>query len=430
MKKNNIENLPELQGRFDHTYLDGIFLVVNAIPDAYLLLDAPQCGYDRACSLYATHDFFSDLIRNGSNHRICCTSVGGGQNIIRDRSDHIAHLLRKVGREKDCSAILLASIPMAFITGMQYDNIARKVQKYLKASLIETQAGSLRGDWLDGYDETLLAIAGKLDLRRDLKQRNNVAIAGYLFDRNEGDHTANIKELGRMLKGLSLNLVSVWLSGCLFSSLRDIEKAGTIISFPYGRRAAREISRRTGADLLELDLPFGLENTRRWINAVGAHCGRKRQAGVYLGDELRKVVPLSRLLVSKYFTGRRFAFSGDPYLASAFAGILAELGAQVDHAIIFASRKADRDLAPDACAGSNTLYAPLFKEAYDLDTSRTDMFVGNSYIFNLLRSKDNRKPYVELGFPSFYYHCLTESPFLGARGYINFLNRLTNAFCK
>ena len=373
---------------------------------------------------------FSDLIRQDSRHRICCTGIGGGKNIIWDRNEYITRQIMQMDKEKDCSVIFTASIPMAFITGIQYDHISRKVQKLIRASLIDTPAGSFRGDWIDGYEETLLAIANKLKLKNNLKRKGAVGIVGYLFDRNEGDHTGNLKELGRILKGLSLDLVSVWLSGSPYAGLHDIEKAEIVISLPYGRSAAKQIARKTGADLLELNLPFGLGNTQDWINTLANRSGRKRQAHSLIKQELGRVVPLVNLLVSKYLTGRRFAVSADPYLAYALTTSLSELGAETDHAVIFGAEQANQNLVSYNRSGFKTLYAPSFREVFDLDTSKTDLFIGNSYYFNLLRTKDNRKPYVELGFPSFYYHCLTTRPFMGFNGQIIFLNRLANSFSR
>ena len=66
---------------------------------------------------------------------------------------------------------------------------------------------SMRSDWLDGYDETLCALAGTLGPGKGKKVRGTVAVVGNMYDRNEGDHTGNMDELRRLTRALGLDLV-------------------------------------------------------------------------------------------------------------------------------------------------------------------------------------------------------------------------------
>ena len=422
----NIENFKEIQGKFNHTYLNGVYLAMNAIKDSYLLLDGPSCAYNKLHSIAKTHDLFSDLIRQNSTHRICCTRVRANQSIVNDRSDEISRLLLRISKEKDCSAVFTCSMPMATITGIQYDLIVNETQNKTKIPLIEIPSKSLQGDWLDGYEETLISIARKINFKENLKKTNNVAIVGYMFDRNEGDHLGNLKELQRIISGLSLNLVSVWLNGGSFCELQNIEKAQTIISLPYGRRAAREIAKKTKSDLIELDLPFGIKNTKDWISAIAKKLNRAKEAKVLIEKEIQEIAPIVNLIAPDYFMGKTFSFYGDPYLTHAITNSLMELGGKIDHAIIFGTPNSNKNLTFYNTPSFQIFYEPIYGDAFNIDTSKTDLLIGNSYIFNLLQTKNNQKPYLELGYPSFYYHCLITSPFLGFKGYINFLNRIVN----
>lgn len=56
-------------------YLHGVYLAVNAIPDACLLVDAPACAFQKAEQIFGTHDLMSDLLDADSRHRVVHTSL-------------------------------------------------------------------------------------------------------------------------------------------------------------------------------------------------------------------------------------------------------------------------------------------------------------------------------------------------------------------
>ena len=424
--RKSLSKIPKMiQRKLNHTYLNGVYLAINAIPDVYLLLDAPACGYNKLYFIHKTHDLFSDLVRRDSMHRICCTEVKT-DDIIHDRDENIVKKILKISEVNDCSAVLVCSMPMANITGVQYDMIIHKARERAKVPVIEIPSKSLQEDWLGGYEETLLAIAKNIPLRKVAKKDSDVAIVGYLFDRNEGDHAGNIRELKRALDALSLNLVSVWLSGCPFNELRNIEKARTIISLPYARKTARQIAKRINSGIIELDIPFGISNTKNWINAIAGKFNKKKEAQDFIESELEEVIPINNLIVPEYILGKRFALYADPYLTSSLASALTDVGGKVDHAVIFGTNSVPADAACLKAAVSKVIYQPAYMDAFDLDNSKTDIFIGNSISASLLRIKKNKKPFIELGFPSFEYHCLAVSPYWGFKGYVNFLNRIVN----
>ncbi|MBN1899511.1 MAG: hypothetical protein JW827_12105 [Spirochaetes bacterium] len=422
----DLNDIKIIQGKLNHSYLNGVYLALNAIPDAYLLLDGTICAFSGMFSVHKTHDLLSDLVRQNTKHKVCCTGAMD-HTVVHDRSELVNQFLFKLREEKDCSVIFICSYPMATVIGLHYDRIINMIQKQIITPLMEIPSRSMQEDWLSGYEETLLTLARNVDLRPDKKKSDHVAVVGYLFDRNEGDHIGNLKEIERIFKNLSLNCVSVWLSGSSFKKLHHIEKAGTIISLPYARRAAREIARKTGADLIELNLPFGMGGTREWISTIGKKLKRVKQAEFFIKRELGEIVPLANLIMPKYIQSKRFSVLGDPYLSWALTDSIIESGGEIDHAVFFSKPGAEKNLISYKEPAFNILYEPRCGEVYELwDKSKTDVFIGNSYAFHLFMIKDKKEPFIEFGFPSFYHHCLVVHPFLGFRGYINLLNYMIN----
>ncbi|MEK7384438.1 MAG: nitrogenase component 1, partial [Elusimicrobiota bacterium] len=314
--------------RLSPPYLQGAYLALNAISDAYFLGDGPNCLFAKAEHIHGRHDLFSTLLSCRSEHRIHHTGVNVF-NIAGNFEAEIAAALRRIASWPGCGAIFMGSMPMCSIAGTDYERIMREaLSAGGKPAYLIPQRLGLSGDWLDGYAAVLEVMASGMDLEGAAPRPENVAIVGYLMDRNEGEHRGNILELERMLRALGLNPVSIWLSGKPYEGLRDVRQAGTILSLPHGRKAAAVLAGRLGARLIEAELPFGLEASRRFVEQLGREFGREGAAADFIAKELDAAVPRLEWSVPHVFLHRRFAFAGDPRYAVGFAEQIEGLGGE------------------------------------------------------------------------------------------------------
>jgi len=314
------------------------------------------------------------------------------------------------------------------VTSPQYDQVIKSLPKPLAKELVQVRSGSLTGDWLHGYAATLEDLAAQLELddSGDLHP-DEVAIVGYLMDRNEADHTANLDEMSRLLAAMDLRLVSCWLAGGGVSGLRAAGRAGTILSFPYARRAAKKLAERTGSRLVECELPLGPGATCEWLRSVGRVTGKQDQAEKVIDAEMSLLAPKLEWILQRAFVGKIFALLGsDPFLIEALRGALAELGCQIGLNACFAHR--------DHLGGGEEgrLMNPPkgeLQRSFErlLRLEDVDLVVANSRVLRFLDSLPRRLPFIELGFPSYYTHALFESPFLGFRGALRLVERMANA---
>jgi nitrogenase molybdenum-iron protein alpha/beta subunit len=406
-------------------FMTGVFLAVNAIRDLYLLVEGPDCTHIKTQFLQGNHDWLSTLTSVSGFHRIANTALhpdqmsGSRESAVRDR-------LQKIASHPTVPAVALTSMPMAFVTGADYERVTAEVAEATGKPIIHVPGRSLSRDWLDGYAEVQSALAGQLELRQSEAQPENVAIVGYLFDRNEGDHTANLQELRSILSGLGLNLVSVWLGGQHSNELAAVETAGTIISLPYGRRAARTLARRLGARLIETSLPFGLPATEAWVRQLGAEFGRPEQAEVIIDRELARVIPKLEWIIPFVFQNLRVGYVGDPHLLPGLRSYLGVLGASLDMAVITNHSRHTCELPADV-AELDLLVEPristLGKFLGDrLGRQSVDLLVGSD-----LGNLNCPVASYELGFPSPTRHALFDRPFLGFGGALALADSLANA---
>jgi nitrogenase molybdenum-iron protein alpha/beta subunit len=397
----------------------GVYLAVNAIEDVWLVVDGPDCAHFKGQFISGRHDWCSTLFRVDGRHRILFTGTNA-QNVSWNREAEVTRMLERAAHDR-AGAVLLTSMPICGITGVQYDRIVDGLD--VRPPVVEVPGRSLRGDWLDGYASTLAAIARSKDptARPD---PDAVAIVGHLMERGEGDQRGNLAELGRMLGALGLTLVSVWPGGGSWSDLDAAGRAGAVISLPYGREAARILAGKTGARLVETDVPIGLEGTRRWVETVAGALGRQERARTLVDAELGRAAARLERTVPFYFLGRSVHLVCDPHVLGGLAGLCTDLGMRVRIALVTGRQAHLGDVAIDAPVVCEPMIDDPYPLLRDAGAGAEDLVVCSGEYAHIFRP---RMAVVELGVPSSSHHVLTDTPFLGFTGALHLAERMANA---
>ncbi len=418
-------NLEHYSPTSNFPYLMGVYLAVNALPDAYLFVDGPDCSFYKAQFIHGKHDLNSSLIRSNGDHRILMSDVTVNQ-IVMDRTLALKKAILSLNESPHCSLTLLTSMPMATITGTQYDLLVRDLAPELSQPLLEVPSLSLSGDWLDGYAQTLSTLAAGVELS-GVPDSGKVAVVGYLMDRNERDHGANIEEMERLLRALDVDPVSIWLSGRPLSHLARAGEAGTIISLPHGREAARILAARTGASVLEMGFPLGLKGTIEWLSGIAVALGKEAAGEALLDGELRRVVPSLQWLIPRHFQGRRVLVVADPYLLESLVEFLQELGCTMA-GLVAVGREEHLSPLPQSLKGANLAFEA---NPYQME----DMLVtglGEEPLDLAIQSDTFgwRGPgdyaVVPFGLACGSWHAIFDAPYLGFAGALSLADRLVN----
>ncbi len=411
--------IPENTSSQNHSYSIGVMLAVNAVTDAFLLLDAPVCAQWRAGYVHGSHDATSTLWDPSGVHRVqvSCTTT---ELIVSGNQEDLSRRMRRMAAVPGCGAVMAVGFPLASISGMLYKTIWRNLKPAPKVPFFQIDGGNIALDWLDGYAHTLRALARGLALPKRRRRSKDVAIVGYMFDRAERDHAANIAELKRMLAGLDLNLVSVWPGGVGIEELKAVASAGTILSFPYGREAAAVLAKRLGASLVECRLPLGLSDSADWLVEVGAALGCRAKAKAFNEAELGRITPRLSWATAEIFLHSRFVFSGDPVLLRPLARQLSDVGGKMLAAITMGGAHHTKELGAWDDLPFSVHEAPY---AATLEKVMRGLTKENS-IDCFIGTTDFPMRTVELGYPSFHSHAFSDRPYLGFEGAACLLSRL------
>lgn len=401
-------------------YQIGVYLGINAICDAALLNDGPNCSIPKAEFIYGNHDINSTLFSKDGTHRIFYTM----SHPIKQKGNPEYKIETMLSILAECGKfgiVFATALPFQSLTGIDYDGIAACIDK--KVPVVAVPPKSMELDWLGGYSAILEAAASALDYNVHRK-KNTVTIVGYLFDRNEGDHKGNIRELRHLLALCGLDLTCVFPDGGFFSNMQKAAEADYIISFPYSRNAARSISRRSGAKLIETDIPIGFKATTEWIEKICCETGRPLPETILI-EERR-----ARRQYNKFASVLRHKpviFAGDPYLFDAINKFCLELYMRPNTAFLDCYPRKVRTLP------ARLLFRPSSESARNMATALEDYekptaLIGNSFSFT--EKFATNIPFVELGFPSYSFHCLMEEPFMGYAGTLCLAGRMLNAFMR
>jgi len=414
--------------RLSQTCLIGVYAAVNAIPDAYLLVDAPDCAHLKGQFLHGNHDWLSTLVSISGYHRLANTALHCWK-VIAKRDEAIVARLQKMGEFAGSGLVFMTSMPMATIVGIDYARLCHLAQDASGTDTFHIVDKAIDGDWMDGYAEVLLTLAKGMPVDRTLvgaeKDPRKVAIVGYFMDRNEEDHQGNLRELRRLMAGLGLELSTVWAGGEPWADMkRGVQEAGTILSFPYARKAAQTLGRRLKTPVVECRLPFGLKATVEWIEQLGQVFGRAEQAQALVQAELKAIMPRLEFAVPYQFLHRRLLFVGDPFHAEGFLEIAQDLGCRVPFLTVTARRHNAKNIRALRDAGAlpetTVLIDPRmwgFQERFNPVQRSVDLIVSCN-----TTTSDAEQGYLEFGFPCYERHALYDRPFLGFRGMMSLVD--------
>lgn len=421
----------DFSNRLNYSYLTGVYLAINAISGAFLLMDGPTCCFHKAEHIFGRHDLYSDLLDCSGLHRIQFSGTDT-KKITTDYERELKQMIFKLLSLDSCKMLFISSIPFCTLAGIDYARLNKEAAYGFKKIVAEIPGRSLEEDWLQGYAEVMSVLAKRIDLTGSKPKKNNVAIVGYFMDRHEGDHEGNILELKRIFKALGLDMVSLWFSGVGVDELKNIKNASVIYAFPYGLQAARILGKRLNIPVLEVPLPFGIEKTKIFINKVSNGSKIECLAENFIQQEMKVVARRLEWVVPYLFLNKNFIWMGDPYLGECFLSLMKDFGALVDVGVITSKQSHGEQLKQTVLKSKlRLLFEPRRREWQNEFSKehlhKTDLVVGDTSCLSLLPQQCAK---VEFGFPSYFYHVIHDEPFLGFKGTLSFVHRLSNELLK
>ncbi len=432
------------------SFLEGMYLALNAVPDVRLMLDAPVGCLFKSERLGLNHDLCSTLFDPLGSHRVIPT-IEHPQQLVSGTEATLRGMIRKVLEASRPSVLFLSEVTAVLLTGNDGQAIAADMSRECGVPVAYIRPENLEGDFLEGYEALTARLADVIVTGPATGglTRGTVAIVGYVADRLEEDHRANQRELAGLVEALGLECVCCWLDGSDTAALAQVARAETLIAFPLGREVARRIAERTGARVVEADLPLGLDGTARFLRRVAAETGAPAgRVEAVVDAALRRTVPILDRVREQFLQGRSVAIAATPDLAPGLVGLASEMGMFCPLVAVRCRSESRLEPVRDALArfgdvetaarggwaGQTEILWDFPRSAFRKALQRlheeqpVDLVIGTT---SEAHAADTiGAGLVEVGYPSYRTHALTPRPTLGFAGTLRLVEEMVNAWLR
>jgi len=422
--------------------LTGVSVAVHAISDAFLLMHCGVGCKHKATSQLSTHDWGRGVVE-----REGWTEVGDAE-LIAGAADRIGPYLRSWARRVEPGLMVVISVTFLDLTGDDTKSVVEQEATTVEPDVVYVDAGGHKGDLHLGYATALVTLAKRMDWKAPPRRPRAVGIVGYLFDRYEGDHAGNLRQLQRLLADVGLEAGPVMLSGVPWADVQAIAECGVLVQLPYVGPRAKGLRRllRNKRTLVETLLPIGLRGSKLWMQTVARGAGADPRRAALKGAARARSVEVRLGPYAARLKGQRVAVFADLPLLAGLMSLLDELGLEVVVAGIrghsFGGR-AELSEALSSCGapgldGVEVLEDPSLQLGAERVVARIgqiDGVLASSAEINALATYgqealhiDGRGPFVvEVGFPCKRYHAVSNQPAYGFAGVFTWAQRLLDA---
>lgn len=393
-------------------FMGGVYLAVNAIEGARIVVDGPMCAFYKAEYIQGNHQVVADLQRLASPHRVLHSELDIHRAILGDET--LVHdKIRLALEDPETRVLFFSAMSSAMLIGRDLERLLQSTDARPEIPRIPVPSRSLSGDWCAGWQHALAAAANAVPLAPRVSQdvrRPRVGIVGNLFLRHEGDARGDVQELVRMVEALGAQVVSIWLDGGSWNDLGAIGQADLLVALPHGRLAARRLGERLDVPVVSLPLPFSWTWTERFLLGLGEALDRVPQARAFLDQEKDRWAAELLFRGEQHLQGTRWIVVDDPVRIAGWVEIARDVGAHLQAVAPTAAPPTGMPPLPGRPQPLVLLYQHLRDRL-------VDVFVSNSVTATMVRHAPPPGPVVaEFGYPCFGRHPVAPTPSLGILG--------------
>lgn len=416
--------------------LGGVGIAVHAIPDAFTILHGGVgCKFKHQGELP-----LHDLARPA--HNICAYTEVTDKDLTGGSGKRIGPYLRSWQARRKPAFMVVATVTFLEMTGEDFGRELEDLATTTPCATAYLPCLGFEGDLYEGYRAVTLEVMKKIPWASGAPDAKTVTLLGYLYDRYEMDHEANLQQVKILLATLGLKMGPTLLSGRPFGELMGAAASGLLLGLPY-LGDATEAAKVAGRPVVPVGLPVGIAGTVNWMADVAKAAGlppalieRYDRAA---GNDARAKLGVLRHMLQMSFGAPRSAVFADTALAAGLATLMVEAGLPPvlvglsdrslggRAAFLAAAAKIGVELPPDLeileCPSLERVRVALAEHGGDGDLAAV---LGSSIELNCLPEGLGRTALVELGYPSVTHHAIAPTPFYGLAGALGICQRILN----
>jgi nitrogenase molybdenum-iron protein beta chain len=416
--------------------LSGAYRAMTSIKDAQSLLHTPSGCQLYVFALQSLQDFYYGM--TGTTALAERDVVFGGEEKLREA-------LVKSIEVYDPKMIGIIGSTASRLIGDDIKGIITLVQREAGANIpiFSVDTSSVEGDHISGYNMVLNALVETVMKEPEKKLENTVNIFGIQEDAPNG--RADFLEISHLLHALGIEVHVPFLCENTTQQIREAPQASlnVVLADNLGLPAARLMEKKFDVPYVTLDYPIGLTNTTNLLKEVAAFFKVQEETVDKLIQE--ETQQEYRVLAAGNFflediPGVRAAIISDSMMALAFTRFLKE-DLDIEPALVCMITRGDDSISR--------------LEALENELGFDTMLLAKPNYIHIRKALEELKPNLVLGgclekftmeqvglleqgstfisiptFPSAWGVHVFPRPFVGYKGFVNFLETLFNELLK
>jgi len=183
------------------------------------------------------------------------------REIIFGGESSLERSLLSIASNHNGPVIIVVSGDVPSIIGDDCDAVIRSLNLEKQVALIN--APGFMGSMRDGYEDALLDLAGLMKERDTIKK--SVNLIGFCRDDYKVD--ADIREIKRLLSCAGIE-VNCTISNCSYEEFLGAPAAELNVVVGQGKRLADQMKKEFAIPYIELEYPYGLQNSHRFVERI------------------------------------------------------------------------------------------------------------------------------------------------------------------
>lgn len=412
--------------RLTPTFLDGVFLALDAQPDVIAVMDSHRCEMERAHKHDTVHSRAGTLTGDGPFARNRRVHAIKWDNALEATGveDALRRSLLEVTRRHPGVPVLVVRGFLSLFIHTDVEGVVASLNGRIAAPVLVVPQAAADDDWIDGWRQVHRALA---PLARNPEGGDDRPLASGLFlFRQEGDELGNRYEIDRLLGRIGI-ATPRWLLGGESLPHAQVSATAGRLEFPYAPEDPGE--RR-----MDLPLPIGFGATTDFLRTAAAGLGNPADAEALVSEQ--RVLLRTDLLpyVARRLSGRGAAIVADPWRAHGLWAALRELGMDVPLVVVLRKETAPIPGKDEMeAAGTEVAVNPLFPPIQERISAggasgELDILVGAGLYRDV--AEDAGLASIEVSFPYYLEHFAAEEPFMGFDGLRRLAHRMDNAIAQ
>lgn len=424
----------DLTLRTTPTFLEGVYMLANAIEDCVAVITLGPCVYEQIAQTFMAHDYFQTLLQPDQRHRIAVTFADQTTGTL-GHEKALEDLIRKVASDlPSTSLVIVPEIVRLAMTGEDLTALCARLASELRISIVYIKTPGLVRDWQDAIGGLMEHLLTRLPEPTGHSQIPSVCLLGYPYERREGDHTGNVAELQSMLGAIGIEVPVVWPCGRPSAPAPPLRRPAAAVLFPPVHGWKDRFREKGFSPVLETCLPVGLRGSAEWIGEVARCTDREAQARGYCKLQMNHLAPMLSKLANSHLAGRgAMVIADESWLDPVCRFFQDELGIRVIRSILrrrgtgAGSGHPQTETGVPSDPSVQSLREELGRALLDQDV---DLMVGNAWEHNVIRQTHPHIPWFEFGYPCFERHHFAPRPFLGFGGALVWAEELVNLLLR